>query len=167
MVAEKCWKGNNCHTWEPPEEQPKQPDVEKQSLELGKVETKTTYITENNEDDEKSNVEDGGESVQFFDLKIKAQPKSLKQAWLAAKKLVNLGELSKAMKQFKTIGIAPMTPLIKEEVSKKFEKAHTAPKWPSNKRVREIRKSGRAGIKQEDLKDVIPHEEEDITTKSE
>ena len=78
-----------------------------------------------------------------------------------------MGELSKAMKQFKTIRIAPITPLIKDEVNKKFEKADLAPKWLTDEFVREIRKSGRAGIKDQHLKDVIPKEEEDIPSKSE
>ena len=60
------------------------------------------------------------EEIEFFDIRIRTNHKSLKRAWLAAKKLVNLGELSKAMAQFKTIGIAPMTTKIREEVNMKF-----------------------------------------------
>ena len=39
------------------------------------------------------------------------------KAYLAAKKLVNMGELSKAMSQFKTIGVAPILPLVKNEIN--------------------------------------------------
>ena len=102
--------------------------------------------TEEDEDEEHISQEEEHESISFFDLKIKPQPKNLRKAWLAAKKLVNLGELSKAMAQFKTIGVAPMTPLIQREVSLKFEKAAITPKWPTIKRVRQLRKSGRSGL---------------------
>ena len=91
----------------------------------------------------------------------------MKKSYLAAKKLVNLGELSKAMTQFKTIGVAPMTPAVKQAVDIKFEKTDIPPTWPDTKRIRERCRSGRAGIEDECMKDVIPHEDEYIPTKDE
>ena len=138
---------------------------ENPQIDAKQVETKKQWEMETNEEEEMSEEEEG--TVNFFDLKIRRRPKNLRKAWLGAKKLVNLGELSKAMSQFKTIGVAPMTPLIKKEVSSKFEKADIAPSWPTVKRVRELRESGRAGIYDEDLKDVVPHENESIPTQDE
>ena len=37
------------------------------------------------------------ETLKFLDLVIKTLPKDMRKTYLAAKKLVNLGELSKAM----------------------------------------------------------------------
>ena len=91
----------------------------------------------------------------------------MKKAYLAAKKLVNLGELSKAMMQFKTLGVAPMTPLVKNEVDKKFEKVDVPPSWPETERVRERRRSGREGINNEELRDVIPDDDDYIPPKGE
>ena len=71
------------------------------------------------------------------------------------------------MAQFKTIGIAPIKPMVKREVDRKFEKAKVLPTWPETKRVRERRRSGWAGIIEEELKDVIPNENEYIPTKGE
>ena len=115
-------------------------------------------------DDERISEE---ETLKFLDLVIKPLPKDMKQTYLAAKKLVNLGELSKAMMQFKTLGVAPMTPLVKKEISKKFEKVDVPPAWPETERVRERRRTGREGIQNEALKDVIPHEDEYIPPKGE
>ena len=100
---------------------------ENPQIDAKQVETKKQWEMETNEEEETSEEEEG--TVNFFDLKIRRRPKNLRKAWLGAKKLVNLGELSKAMSQFKTIGLAPMTPLIKKEVSSKFEKADIAPSW--------------------------------------
>ena len=75
--------------------------------------------------------------MKFLDLAIKPLPKDMMKTYLAAKKLVNLGELSKAMMQFKTLGVAPITPLVKHEVAKKFEKVDVPLSWPDTGRVRE------------------------------
>ena len=50
------------------------------------------------------------EETKLFDLKIKKEPTELRKARLAVKKLVKLGELTKAMTQFKTRGIASTSP---------------------------------------------------------
>ena len=74
--------------------------------------TKSKQSLDKNPDENDEEIED--EEIEFFDMKITTNQKELKKAWLAAKKLVNLGELSKAMAQFKTVGIAQMTPKIIE-----------------------------------------------------
>ena len=59
-----------------------------------------------------------------------------------------------------------MTPQIEEEVNKKFKKVDITPTWPSDQKIRERRRTGRAGIQDEALKDVIPNEEEEIPGKN-
>ena len=107
------------------------------------------------------------ETLKFLDIAIKPLPKDMQKTYLAAKKLVNLGELSKAMMQFKTLGVAPITPLVKKEVDKKFERVDVPPAWPETGRIRERRRAGREGIHNEALKDVIPHEDEYVPPKGE
>ena len=116
---------------------------------------------------EEEEISDEMETCNFLDLKINRIPKDMKQSYLAAKKLVNLGELSKAMAQFKTIGTAPMTPLVKETIAKKFVKVDVPPTWPTQERVRQRRRSGRAGITENELKEVIPSPDDYIPTKTE
>ena len=70
------------------------------------------------------------------DLHIQRLPKDRMRAYLAAKQPVNMGELSKAMSQFKTIGVARISPLVKKEVGMKFEKTDGPPVWPTNKGYR-------------------------------
>ena len=137
-------------------------DEKKTPLQPWKPPTSKSPISDD-DDDERTEEK----TIRFLDLTLKPLPKDMKRKYLAAKKLVNLGELSKAMSQFKTIGVAPMTPLVREEVRTKFEKVDIPPSWPEPERVRERRRSGREGIESEELKDVIPCESEYIPPEDE
>ena len=74
-------------------------------------------------------------TIEFLDLRITRYPKDRMKAYLAAKKLTNLGELSKAMSQFKTLGPAPISPLVREEKQRKLVKAEEKPTWPTDERI--------------------------------
>ena len=109
--------------------------------------------------------DDGDETWKFLDLSIRKLPKDRMRAYLAAKKLVNMGELSKAISQFKALGPAPMSPMVRKEINRKFVKSTEQVTWPTDDRIRERRKSGRETIKDSGLRDVIPEPKEHIPSK--
>ena len=76
-------------------------------------------------------VDNKNATVNFLDLKIKRFPKNRMIANLAAEKLTYMREPLKAMSQFKTMGIAPMSLLVKKLITKKFAMSIEAPTWPS------------------------------------